>query len=60
MIFQARTWNAVTSSRRASKKGETPCPVMPDTAQNSMPDNLQTDMTENCDFGNYFALFLVR
>jgi hypothetical protein len=26
MIFQARIWNAVTSSRRASKKGETPLP----------------------------------
>jgi hypothetical protein len=25
------------------KKGETPCPVMPDTAQNSMPDNSQSD-----------------
>ena len=30
MILQATTWNAVRRSRRASKKGETPCPVMPD------------------------------
>ncbi len=43
MILQASTWNAVRRSRRASKKGETPCPVMPDKRKILCQDNSKSD-----------------
>src|SRR5258708_25631587 len=48
MILQASTWNAVRRSRRASKKGETPCPVMPDKRKILCQDNSKSDTNSPC------------